>query len=402
MDVHNSEKKLRNIIEKIKNSTEISKENKEHILGFERNCYTIQRISASRVLNYMVQMSKIGKLTKKNLVDFNKDDVLSLVETVERNGYIDKKGVRREYLPATKSMFRVCIKKFFRWLRNTEWPDVPIEVRSLSTTIKRSEEKFPDILTFEEINRIIDKADNPRDKALTAVIIEGGLRPCEVVNLRLKNVSFDNFGAILMIQQGKTGFRRIRILTFSNYLATWVDCHPNKNNPDADLWVGLSNSNRNCSVGYRTISDLVKKLAKKAKINKHVWPYLFRHTRLTLLAKEGFTESEIAVFAGWKTSEPAKTYIHISGMDFEQKMLRKRGLIDDIKEDNFEIAKCPRCAYVNSTGTKICARCGFPMELKTAMQMEEKRNKLNSKMDVLFQDQDFMDFLKRKVEQLNL
>jgi hypothetical protein len=35
MDVHNSEKKLQRMIENIKNSTEISKENKEHILGFE-------------------------------------------------------------------------------------------------------------------------------------------------------------------------------------------------------------------------------------------------------------------------------------------------------------------------------------------------------------------------------
>jgi len=403
MDVHNSERKLQRMIEKIKNSNEISKENKEHILGFERNCYTIQRISASRVLNYMVQMSKIGKLAKKNLADFNKDDVLSIVETIERNGYIDKKGVRQEYLPATKSMFRVCIKKFFRWLRNTEWPDVPLEVRSLSTTIKRNEEKFPDILSFEEINMIVDKADNVRDKALMAVITEGGLRPCEVVNLKLKNLSFDDYGAILMVQQGKTGFRRIRIIAFSSFLAMWLNLHPEKNNPEASLWTGIANSNRGLPLGYRAVSNIIKKLVKKAGINKKVWPYLFRHTRLTLLAKEGFNESEIAAIAGWRTSEPAKTYIHISGMDVEEKMLKKKGLIKGDNQEFFSVIPCPRCSYrVNPFGAKVCQRCGFPLELKTSMQLEEKRNKLNAKMDVLFQDKDFMDFLKNKVQQLNL
>lgn len=191
MDVHNSEKKLRNIIEKITNSTQILKKNKEDILGFERHCYTTQRLSTSRVLNYMVQMNKMGKLAKKNFIDFNKDDVLTLVENIERNGYIDKKGVKREYAPASKSMMRVCIKKFFRYLRKTEWPDTPQEVRGLSTTIKRSEKSFPGILSLEEINKIINEASNSRDKALAAVIIEGGLRPCEVVNLKLKNSNID-------------------------------------------------------------------------------------------------------------------------------------------------------------------------------------------------------------------
>ena len=63
-----------------------------------------------------------------------------------------------------------------------------------------------------------------------------GARRGELLAGRLKHVTFDENGAILNIQKGKTGSRRIRLLLASFYLKQWIDTHPLKNDPDAYLF----------------------------------------------------------------------------------------------------------------------------------------------------------------------
>jgi integrase len=65
-----------------------------------------------------------------------------------------------------------------------------------------------------------------------------------------------------------------------------------------------------------SLGFLIKDLAKNASIEKRVHPHLFRHTRLTELAKD-FTKSELKVIVG--------IYVHLSGGDIEKKMLEKHG-----------------------------------------------------------------------------
>jgi len=38
---------------------------------------------------------------------------------------------------------------------------------------------------------------------------------------------------------GKTGDRRVRIIASVPALASWLDIHPNRNNPNAPLWISL-------------------------------------------------------------------------------------------------------------------------------------------------------------------
>jgi|ERR1035437_2995082 integrase/recombinase XerD len=84
---------------------------------------------------------------------------------------------------------------------------------------KLKDGKIPaDILTREEIEKLIDSCLCTRDRAIIAISYESGARKGELLAVQLKHVTFDENGAILNIQDGKTGSRRVRFVLASSYL----------------------------------------------------------------------------------------------------------------------------------------------------------------------------------------
>jgi site-specific recombinase XerD len=84
---------------------------------------------------------------------------------------------------------------------------------------------------------------------------------------------------------GKTGMRRVRIIFSSPYLATWLENHPFRDNPEAFVWIGIGTVDRNVHLQYGAIRMHLKRIAEKAGIKKRIHPHLFRHSRSTHLAK---------------------------------------------------------------------------------------------------------------------
>lgn len=119
----------------------------------------------------------------------------------------------REWAELTTQHYKVTLKRFFKWLKGVEGPGIyPDEVSWIRTTVKQSNNTLPeDILTEDEIRRLSEVATNPRDKALVQVFYESEARACELLTMKIKQVSFDENGAVIMVQ-GKTGARRIRLI----------------------------------------------------------------------------------------------------------------------------------------------------------------------------------------------
>src|SRR3990170_1809035 len=93
-----------------------------------------------------------------------------------------------------------------------------------------------EILTEDDIKKLVESANNLRDKAFILVLYESGCRIGEILSLRIRNVQFDDYGAALIVN-GKTGDRRVRIILSAPKLASWIEYHPLKKNTDAPLWV---------------------------------------------------------------------------------------------------------------------------------------------------------------------
>jgi site-specific recombinase XerD len=338
-------------------------------------------------------LKNIAKWAKKDLNKTDKKDMIRIVGLLEKSHYANE----------VKHATKVSIKKFYKWLGGGE--EYPDKVRWIKSSQKSKNRLPKELLTKDEVERMINVAEHIRDKAMVSVLYESGFRIGELLSLKLKDIEFDEYGAkILVPEEGKTGMRRIRMVASAPYLATWIDNHPFRDNPDSPLWLGIGTKNKNYTICYQHARHLIHTLAKKANIKKRVYPHLFRHSAATKMAQH-FTDAQLNQYFGWvQGSKMPATYIHMSMRDLDSSVLELHGLKDDKnkKKDDFTPKKCIRCDKLNAPTGRFCSRCGSPLDAITTMKMEEKKEKSESVITTLLKDPEVHSFIEAKMEQLGL
>lgn len=346
--------------------SKIDEQSKAELLKFHNYLFA-QGLSRSRVIKYLTHLRQVALLLNKPFARVTKEDIIDLVRRIES---------RQDYSGWTKRDYKVAIKRFYKWLRGDE--EYPEEVRWIKSNRRNNNHLLPEeLLTEEEIKQMTEAADNPRDRALVFVLYESGCRIGEILSLKIRNVQFDEHGSILLVN-GKTGSRRVRIIASAPLLASWINIHPDRENPDAPLWV-TQGTRKNRHLNYRAANDTIKKIAKNAGIKKNVYPHLFRHSRATYLAKH-LTEAQMKKYFGWtKDSKMASVYVHLSGRDVDEAILRIHGKLDEnekLKHEQLKTQVCPICGHENAPEADFCLRCGRPLNLRASLELEEKEREL--------------------------
>ncbi|MBI3190521.1 tyrosine-type recombinase/integrase [archaeon] len=357
VDFHNNEQHLKSALKRIE-TFKTSERNKKTILKFSDYLFS-EGLSKARIIKYISHLKKISELIKKDFEEAGREDIERIFRTIETSDLSDW----------TKKDYRVICKRFYKWLRKED--DYPPEVRWLKATMRNNKHKLPDdMLTQDEIIKMVDAADHPRDKALVFCLYESGCRIGEIATLRLRNIESDEYGAIIHVT-GKTGDRRVRLIAASPSLWSWVNVHPYKDDPDAFLWLGIGTKNKNKMMSYSSIVMMLKNLGQKAGIKKKIHPHLFRHSRATELANK-LTEAQLKEMFGWtQSSSQAATYVHLSGRDVDNALLNVYGIKKDETEKEKSKLKpkvCIRCRMQNPVTVDFCGRCGLILD-------EDKRNK---------------------------
>ena len=146
----------------------------------------------------------------------------------------------------------------------------------------------------------------------------------------------------------------------------------------------------------------MKKITRKAGIKKRVYPHLFRHSRATHLASH-LTEAQMKQYFGWvQASKMASVYVHLSGRDVDKALLRLNGIEveEDREELKFKPKICPRCKASNSPDAKFCSKCGFCLDERTAVELEELRVKADKLMSELVKNPNVLNVLLEAIENL--
>lgn len=361
--------------------------NEHHIEKFLDNCIA-EGLGEARIKKYRFILINLSKMLGKDFDKATKDDIQALVIKIEKSSYADW----------TKSDYKVTIKKFYKWLKgNSEF--YPDEVRWIKAKLKNHKKKLPEeLLTEDDIKKLIEASTNIRDKALISVLYESGCRIGEILGLKLKHVKFDQYGAVLMVS-GKTGDRRVRLVNAVPHLSLWVQNHPEKDNSDAYLWVSIGTLNHNEQVSYQCINKMLKLTANKIHLQNKVNPHIFRHSRATFLANH-LTEAQMKEQFGWvQGSDMASTYVHLSGRDIDDAILH----INNIKEAEHEKPKtiltpktCSRCKFVNPATSKYCNQCSMALDIESALSVEDKMQDLAS----LITPEILEKLIEKKVEQM--
>lgn len=290
----------------------------------------------------------------------------------------------------TMNIRKTMLKQFQRWVRGGDKTSAyPEEVVWLKQKRSPDDEALPveQIITPDELRTMIEAAPDTQLKALLAVLYDSGARASEFCALRVRDVIFDEYGAILALPKDgtnlKTGARRIRIITSAAYLRAWINAHPLTKKPTAPLWLAMSRRNqigdplRSSSLGY-----VVETAGKRAGIDKDVYPHLFRHSRATLAAKEGWPESIMRSHFGWaRSSEMPSRYVHLAGKDADDYILSAADLKPRDKTQTLRAIAPKACpaGHLNAATNEYCIEpgCGRPLTPEAAEKsMDEIVNRV--------------------------
>jgi len=111
-------------------------------------------------------------------------------------------------------------------------------------------------------------------------------------------------------------------------------------------------------------------------------PHSFRHARATCLCKE-LKEHELDLYFGWtQGSQIPARYIHLSGRDLDDAVLKSRGIKpkEEPAESTLAPKPCSRCKLINKATSKFCGRCGAALDLKTALETESSIDEVLKKL----------------------
>lgn len=252
---------------------------------------SLRGLSERRKAKYVILLRKFSKVKLSELTKRNVDKFFF---------YLRDSKLSDETKQDYWNMFRI----FVRWER----PKIDLSNYKLKIRIKT---KLPEeILTLDEIRKIILSAKSVRDRAIISLLYDSGCRPSELLNLQRKDVMFDDDG-LIVIFNGKTGARRVRIITTldsDKFLKEYLDYSD-------------SNSTVFGKICIERLNQLVKEHAQKIGINKKVYTYIFRHSRATHLAKH-LTEQQMKVYMGWSmSSDMVSVYVHLSGRDMDERIM---------------------------------------------------------------------------------
>ena len=183
---------------------------------------------------------------------------------------------------SSQGALKLRLRSFYKYLNGGETPEFVshLKVRKLG---QKSPVKPKDILSEDEVLAMIKMCQIPLERAVISVLYESACRRGELLNLTIEDVIIDDRGAVVQVD-GKTGERTIRLIHSVPSLQEWLNHHPQGDDKNDKLF----------PIWEPDLFTLVKRVAKDAGIKRRVWVHLFRHSRLTHLAKH-LTESELKV-----------------------------------------------------------------------------------------------------------
>ncbi len=375
----------------------LDKASKSLVLEFDA-LLAAKRFSLPRRIKYLEILRLVGVAIGKPLNKVSRDDLMRFF------GDLDA----RPLSAWTKNTYAVLVKRFWKWLKGLEgMKDYPPEVSWIPGTIPRSQVPLlrPEVLPDEkDVVAMLRATKHPRDRAFISVLWETGARIGELGNLLVRDVVFDDVGGMLNVV-GKTGARRVRILQSVPDVSNWLSIHPLREQADAPLWVTMSNNSRGKPIAYPAMRKFLREAAARAEVKKRVNPHAFRHARASHLANH-LTEFQMNHYLGWvQGSGMPGTYVHLSGKDTDNALLKLNGLKpkdEDNRQSELKPRVCVRCTTLNQPDGRFCRKCGGGLELAATLRAESERRESEELMALVLKDADVQKVVQEALLKLKL
>ena len=350
----------------------LSPENFKLFMDFNNSMIVDSNADTTRYKN-LSNFSILSKKLQKNWIDITENDLKILVTKLMTE--YGSGGKETNYSAILKQSLKQIVR--FAKSGSSSKPlsgELPILlfIKKRGVKSKLTREDLP---TNEEIRQIVlSCADSSRDKAMFALHADAGTRISELLALRIKDFTLDQYGGILKITpEGKTGTRSVRVVKSVPYITKWLNDHPDKDNSESPLFVYTSQCDTfGNPIAYHSFNRILKKRLRQAGITRRITSHYFRHKACTDMASN-LTESESRMRFGWESNSamPSK-YTHLNQDDLDAKTLEIMGVKKRINLEGESMRECTYCKISYPIETRFCDNCSRPLDVQDALDMEKE------------------------------
>lgn len=174
----------------------------------------------------------------------------------------------------------------------------------------RKERKLPDVLSKEEVKKIIDSTDNLKHRCILSLIYSAGLRRSELLNLRPEHIDSKRMTIKVCGAKGN----KDRYTTLSNKLLELLRDYYRQYKPAK--W--LFESPDGTAYSATSIQHILKRSAEKAGIRKRVHIHMLRHSFATHMLEQGTNLRLIQEMLGHDSIKTTEIYTHISNAEIQK------------------------------------------------------------------------------------
>jgi integrase/recombinase XerD len=173
----------------------------------------------------------------------------------------------------------------------------------------RKNRHLPDILSREEISKMIQLTANLKHKVIIAVLYSSGLRREELLNLKIRDIDSDCM--LIRVRNGKGNKSRDTLLaqnTLELLRSYYRFYHPSEY---------LFESYRSgTAYSGSSVIKVVQRASQRANITKHIYPHSLRHTFATHLLEQGTNLKVIQKLLGHASLRSTMIYLHLARTDY--------------------------------------------------------------------------------------
>ncbi len=274
-------------------------------------------MSANTVVAYLYDVGLLFSFLNEKKPSIGIKDI-STNDLREFIGFIDK----LELGPYTQSRVVSGIKAFFRYLILekiiTYNPSEMLESPRLGR-------KLPDVLTIEEVEKIITSVDlsqdeGERNKAILETLYGCGIRVSELINLKISDLHFKEG---IMLVTGKGNKQRLvpvgmaaekQITTYLTHMRPTLQILKQDNDV-------LFLNRRGKKLTRQMIFYIVKNHVEKTGIRKNISPHSFRHSYATHLVQNGADLRAVQELLGHVSITTTEIYTHLNREDLRKAIM---------------------------------------------------------------------------------
>ena len=214
--------------------------------------------------------------------------------------------------PASQARIISGLKSFFKYCLVEQIITIDPSCLLESPKLKRT---LPDILSFDEIEKIIgqldlSKPEGGRNKAILETLYSCGLRVSELVNLRISCLYLD-VGFIRVIGKGD----KERLVPIGSDAIKYINIYRN----DIRVHIAVKPGNddilflnrRGSKLSRVMIFLIIKEMTRLAGITKTISPHTFRHSFATHLVEGGADLRAVQEMLGHESITTTEIYTHL-------------------------------------------------------------------------------------------